>query len=287
MGREEVNNLLNTKSKEINMLNDAMFKSVIRSKEARPIVNNFLHFLTNIQMEKLETATYMGGEITKSHMNEKGKISDVIIKIENCKIILEMNQTDTKDIFDKNVSYAFALAKTSTHMSEERKRVILINFDGFNRFKTDEPILVFQLQDKYGHIESELYLSFHLILENARKSQYNIPKEVQEFMDFFQKYESIEELKEKYKGKEKFKGMVKKVEELTQDEDFLMYYDLEEKHKHEKQSSYELGVEHGMEQGSKQNSIEIAKKMLAENEQIEKIMNYTNLTEEEIKNLIN
>ena len=70
-----------------------------------------------------------------------------------------------------------------------------------------------------------------------------------------------------------------------------MYYDLEEKHKHEKQSSYELGVEHGMEQGikegSKQNSIEIAKKMLAENEQIEKIMNYTNLTEEEIKNLIN
>ena len=285
MGREEVNNLLNTKSKEINMLNDAMFKSVIRSKEARPVVNNFLHFLTHIQMDKLETATYMGGEITKSHMDEKGKISDVIIKIENCKIILEMNQTDTKDIFDKNVSYAFALAKTSTHMSEERKRVILINFDGFNRFKTDEPILVFQLQDKYGHIESELYLSFHLILENARKSQYNIPKEVQEFMDFFQKYESIEELKEKYKGKEKFKGMVKKVEELTQDEDFLMYYDLEEKHKHEKQSSYELGVEHGMEQGSKQEKIEIAKKLKELNLSIDKIVKATGLSEEEIKDL--
>ena len=285
MGREEVNNLLNTKLKEINMLNDAMFKSVIRSKEARPVVNNFLHFLTNIQMDKLETATYMGGEITKSHMDEKGKISDVIIKIENCKIILEMNQTDTKDIFDKNVSYAFALAKTSTHMNEERKRVILINFDGFNRFKTDEPILVFRLQDKDGHIESELYLSFHLILENAKKNKYNIPKEVQEFMDFFQKYESIEELKEKYKGKEKFKGMVKKVEELTQDEDFLMYYDLEEKHKHEKQSSYELGVEHGMEQGSKQNSIEIARKLKELNLSIDKIVKATGLSEEEIENL--
>ena len=271
------------------MLNDAMFKSVIRSKEARPIVNNFLHFLTNIKMDKLETATYMGGEITKSHMDEKGKISDVIIKIENCKIILEMNQTDTKDIFDKNVSYAFALAKTSTHMSEERKRVILINFDGFNRFETNKPILVFRLQDKYGHIESELYLSFHLILENAKKNKYNIPKEVQEFMDFFQKYESIEELKEKYKGKEKFKGMVKKVEELTQDENFLMYYDLEEKHKHEKQSSYELGVEHGMEQGikegSKQNSIEIAKKLKELNLSIDKIVKATGLSEEEIKNL--
>ena len=263
------------------MLNDAMFKSVIRSKEARPIVNNFLHFLTNIQMDKLETATYMGGEITKSHVNEKGKISDVIIKIENCKIILEMNQTDTKDIFDKNVSYAFALAKTSTHMNEERKRVILINFDGFNRFKTKKPILVFQLQDKYGHIESELYLSFHLILENAKKNKYNIPKEVQEFMDFFQKYESIEELKEKYKGKEKFEGMVKKV---TQDEDFLMYYDLEEKHKHEKQSSYELGIESGMEQGSKQEKIEIAKNLLNKLP-IEEIAEVTGLSKEEIENL--
>ena len=75
--------------------------------------------------------------------------------------------------------------------------------------------------------------------------------------------------------------MVKKVEELTQDEDFLMYYDLEEKHKHEKESSYELGVERGI----KQKEIEIAKKMLKENEQIEKIMNYTGLTKKEIEKL--
>ena len=79
--------------------------------------------------------------------------------------------------------------------------------------------------------------------------------------------------------------MVKKVEELTQDEDFLMYYDLEEKHKHEKQSSYELGVEHGMEQGSKQEKIEIAKKLKELNLSIDKIVKATGLSEEEIKNL--
>ena len=100
-------------------------------------------------------------------------------------------------------------------------------------------------------------------------------------MDFFKKYNSIEELKKEYLGKENFKDMVKKVEELTQDEDFLMYYDLEEKHKHEKESSYELGVERGI----KQKEIEIAKKMLKENEQIEKIMNYTGLTKKEIEKL--
>lgn len=68
-----------------------------------------------------------------------------------------------------------------------------------------------------------------------------------------------------------------------------MYYDLEEKHKHEKQSSYELGVEHGMEQGikegSKQNSIEIAKKMLEKNKEISEIIEFTGLTKEEIESL--
>ena len=54
-----------------------------------------------------------------------------------------------------------------------------------------------------------------------------------------------------------------------------MYYDLEEKHKHEKQSSYELGIERGMEQ----NSIEIAKKLT------DKIVKTTGLSEEEIKNI--
>ena len=107
-------------------------------------------------------------------------------------------------------------------------------------------------------------------------------------MDFFTKYESIEELKEKYKGKEKFQSMVKKVEELTEDEEFLMYYDLEEKHKHEKQSSYELGIERGMEQGitkgSKQEKNEIAKNLLNKLP-IEEIAEVTGLSEEEIKNL--
>ena len=60
-----------------------------------------------------------------------------------------------------------------------------------------------------------------------------------------------------------------------------MYYDLEEKHKHEKQSSYELGIQ----EGSKQNSIEIAKKMLNKNKEISEIMEFTGLNKEEIENL--
>ena len=274
------------------MLNDAMFKSIIRSEEARPLVNKFLHFLTNIEMEKLERATFMGGEIPKKNLKEKGKISDVLIKVDNCQLILELNQYDTRDIFDKNASYAFALSTVSTKVGERRKKVILINFDAFNRFKTDEPILKFLLQDKKGHIETELYSSIHILLENIPNTSYNIPKEIEAFLDFFKRYESIEELKGKYKRKEEFQSMVKKVEELTSDEEFVLYYDLEEKHKQEKESAYELGVERGLEQGveqgilqgSKQNSMEIAKNLLGKLS-IKEISEATGLTEKEIKEL--
>ena len=270
------------------MLNDAMFKSIMRSEEARPLLNKFLHFLTNIEMEKLEGAIFMGGEIPKKNLKEKGKISDVLIKVDNCQLILEINQYDTKDIFDKNASYAFALSTVSTKAGERRKKVILINFDAFNRFKTDEPILKFLLQDKKGHIETELYSSIHILLENIPNTSYNIPKEIETFLDFFKRYESIEELKGKYKRKGEFQGMVKKVEELTSDEEFVLYYDLEEKHKQEKESAYELGVERGLEQGvergSKQEKIEIAKNLLGKLS-IKEISEATGLTEKEIKEL--
>ena len=82
-----------TELKEINMLNDAMFKSLFRSIEARDMVSTFLSSITGIKKEVLMNADYQGGELPKKNIHEKGKTSDIIIKIEdNHKIVLEMNQ---------------------------------------------------------------------------------------------------------------------------------------------------------------------------------------------------
>ncbi len=265
------------------MLNDAMFKSVIRSEEARPLVNEFLHYLTSIQMEKLEEATFMGGEIPKNHIEEKGKISDVLIKVENSQImiVLEMNQYETKEIFEKNTSYAYAINTIQNKKKRKRIQTILINFDAFNPFETKKPVLCFKMRDEDGHVETEQHLSYHLLLENSKENTYNIAKEILEFMDFFKRYESIEKLKAKYEGKEGFKGMVKKVEDLTGNGDFILYYDLEEKHKEDNEGSYELGIE----RGSKKEKIEIAKKLKELDVPIDKIITSTGLTKKEIEEL--
>ena len=164
---------MNNENKIINLMNDAMFKNLVRSPEARNIVLKLIQDLTQISFELLQKAEFMGGEIPKAHINEKGKISDVVVKIGPVKIILEMNQFYTKEIFDKNLQYAYAWNIRESHL----EKTFLINFDAFNVFHTDKPLLDFLMRDKDEHEESKLIISYHLILENYKNSLYNISEE--------------------------------------------------------------------------------------------------------------
>ena len=47
--------------KEINLLNDAMFKALFRSEEARDIIANVISILLGIDKEKLIYAEYNSG----------------------------------------------------------------------------------------------------------------------------------------------------------------------------------------------------------------------------------
>ena len=87
---------------------------------------------------------------------------------------------------------------------------------------------------------------------------------------------------------------IRKVEELSTDPNFVGYYDLEEAHRQDIASSYdtgleeglEQGIEKGIEQGSEKRNIEIAKNMLKDTNDYEKISKYTDLSIDIIKELI-
>ena len=76
---------------------------------------------------------------------------------------------------------------------------------------------------------------------------------------------------------------VRRVEELREDPDFVRYYDYEESHKQDLEASYDTGLE----QGVKQEKLEIAKNLLGQKISIEVISKATGLTIKEIKDLFN
>ena len=274
------------KLKNINMLNDAMFKALFRSIEAREMVSNFLSELTGIDKEILMNADYQGGELIKKKLDEKGKTSDIIIKIDrHNKIILEMNQYLTDYIFEKNVSYVFSIAsETILSGSKNYPNVIMISFDNFNKYKTDKPILEFKLRDQYGNIETNQYHSIHLIIENIINSKYNINKETKKLISLLKK-KTVNEMEKEFKGDDTYMAAIRKVEDLSTDPDFVGYYDIEEARKQENWEFKQTGIREGFEQGVKEKQIEIAKNLLSLDIDIEDISVATGLSIEEINNL--
>ena len=273
------------KTKEINLMNDALAKSIIRSKEARKEVIGFLSGITHIPKRKFKNALFVGGEIPKNNKQEKGKISDAMCILKDTIIIIEINDSYYQNLFRKNSLYSYATLVSSTLVNAEvYKKVILVNIDSFNHFKVKEPILTFTTSCKELE-EHDLYTSYHVILENITNTNYNIDKEVRKFGEFLSLKLSIEELKEKYRGDDKYMDIARKVEKFMRDNNLVQYYDLEASHQYEIKDSYDTGKNEGRKEGTQLERCNIARNLLNLNIDIPTIMKSTGLTKQEILEL--
>ena len=269
------------KTKEINLMNDALAKSIIRSKEARKEVIDFLSGITHIPKKEFRHALFVGGEIPKNNKKEKGKVSDVMCILKDTIIIIEINDSYYQNLFRKNSLYSYATLVSSTLVNTEvYKKVILVNIDSFNHFKVKEPILTFTTSCKELE-EHDLYTSYHVILENITDTNYNIDEEIRKFGEFLSLKLTIEELKEKYRGDEEYMDIVEKVEKFMRDNNLVQYYDLEASHQYEIKDSYDTGKN----EGRNSEKISIAKNLLNDHLDINKIMQYTGLSKQEIMKL--
>lgn len=271
-------------------MNDALFKSFMCHEKNRELVIDLIHSLTGIDKALLKKATFINGEeIPKRKISQKRQITDMTIKIENNhRIIIEMNYCDTKNIFDKNSAYAFSVAIENNQKNINKySKIILINIDNFNKFHTKNPILEFKIRDKEGNIETDIYHSIHLVLDNIIKKTYNVDNEVEKFAKLL-KGENLEELEKVFKGDDKYMACLRTVEDLTTDPDLIGYYDYEEAKKQDIRDAKELGIEQGLEQGIKKANVEMAKSLLKMKvntlEQISKVTKLTIDELEEIKN---
>ena len=75
--------------------------------------------------------------------------------------------------------------------------------------------------------------------------------------------------------------IARKVEKFMRDNNLVQYYDLEASHQYEIKDSYDTEKNEGL----RDRSIEIAKNLLNDHLDIDKIMKYTGLTKQEIMKL--
>ena len=232
-------------------------------------------------------------ELTKKKLTERGKIADIIIKLdeedETC--IVEMNKYDTGDIIEKNLSYAYSVFNEKTRRGIRKwPKVILINIDNFNRFNADEPIIELEMRDKNNKYNVDLVKVYHIVLDNFDNLNYNIDKEIAKFVEFI-KTSKFSDLEKISKGDNDYMAGYRKVEDLSTDPEFIGYYDYEQAHQDVIEMAEYTALKKGIEQGTKlgieQKEKELVISMKSKGLELGMISEITNLPIEKIENILN
>ncbi len=291
-----------SENKEINLCNDIIFKYIVQSDEARDVVITFLQHITSIPREELEKAKFVSAELPKMAEKEKLRRVDILVQLKGGdRIIVEMNGYNSENIFAKNAQYAFAQNLTNTPPNVKKyPKTMIINIDNFNKFKDKDAVLPFYIQDGKGHIETELYVSYHFILANAVSDTYNKDEELKKFAKFL-KCKTIKELEQFGKENEEYMSIYERIRKLLDGEELLDVYDKEQMHEEEiaysrkegeecgiaigEERGIAIGEERGIAIGKSEEKTEIARNLKKLNIPISDIMKATGLSIKEIKML--
>ena len=277
-------------TKIIPMIYDKAFKSILTSKEVRSYLIDIISDVIKIDKEEIrKNIVFKQNEHNLLGINEKRKTSDLIVEISYGVINLEMNKDWYDELFDRNHEY---ISKIRENILKEEKRynklkkVIQINFDNFNIYKTEEIILKFEMMNEEKIREKVNIESYHVILPNARKKYYNegIRNALVERLVIMtmEKEKELEELIEKNM---ELKPVGEKIIEISRDEELQGIYDRQEHERMVRNSIMATKLEDSYHKGAAKKNLENAKKMKEENIPIDIISRITSLSKDEIEKL--
>ena len=99
---------------------DLVFKSLFQNKDFRKTLSYFLSILTKYSESYIyENLRFLNAEIPIENYDEKKKIADLIIKIDEDIINIEANRNNNKSKILKNNSYHHKLAYEKNHVGQD------------------------------------------------------------------------------------------------------------------------------------------------------------------------
>ena len=277
----------NKKVEKFYLLNDKIVKKIFTSDEelGKKVILRILSDILKIPVKKLDNdfeIVYPEIGLNKYNINSE---ADLVYKNKKAYFSFEFNYNNYQSLVNKNFSYVCLLYVKDIKNKEDYsniKEVYSINIDGFDYYGYDEFIYESEMRERKIGIPLGIKIKYYNInLAYLKKMGYNdIIKE----KDFIKRLMYMfvcndEEFLDKlYEGDEMMNAFRKKVNDVLENIDVLMYYDRD---KLLRDGAYDDGKEEGI----KENKIEIAKNMLEEKMDLKIISKLTGLPKEEIKTL--
>ena len=303
--------MLLNKDKIITMMSDEVFKSVLQDRSCEDYLVDIIEGITKINKDYIKrNLVFKNSELTKEEIEEKGKITDLLIELQGNIINLEMNKYYYDGLFNKNDRYVTKLKEgmiTKKEKFAKEKKVIQINFNNFDMF--DERVIIkFKMMDPERHLIRSEYMKvtdteiYYINLKRVRQKYYN-KEELTKFEKelLIMTTDNKEELRKISKGCREMESVAKKISKLSKEEEMQGIYLKEEQEAfirdqiraYAMTDGYNDGMEKGLKEGHKEgkhegiieSKKEIAINMLNKNMDIKTISDVTGLSENEITNL--
>lgn len=278
----------------LKITNDYVFKRIFGQKKNSDILKDLLQaILTDIEI----TSVHVNQDVSleRQLMTDKLGILDIVATLDNgVRVNIEMQVRDYHNTIDRSVFYESGLFHEGLDKSEDYLQIPksigiwILNYDIFNEGPFHE---IAKLKRDYENIVLTDKFEIHYIqLPKFKKKCKRISNKLEEWLTFINcnDLEEISMIENEY---------VKKAEEeleyLSGDAAERRLAELREKAIRDEAAAMagatrrgrEEGRAEGRAEGEKNKCIQIAKKMLDENIEIETIVRVTGLTKEEITNL--
>ncbi|MCL2820850.1 MAG: Rpn family recombination-promoting nuclease/putative transposase, partial [Oscillospiraceae bacterium] len=261
---------------------DIIFKLFFADERNIEFLTDFLKSALSIPVEDYDEIVIVDPHLIREHKTDKLGIIDVKLKTVSGKTIHIEIQVAPMPFMRERIAFYDAKMITEQIGKSDRyeaiKQVISIII-------TEDELIIkspnyhhrFTMYDKVNDVELTDIVEVHT-LELCKIKTGTDNSRLYYWMEFIKAEEEIE-LEAVAQRDPLIKKAVARLMELSADERTRMLFELSEKERMDNETREDWAV--------KQKDIKTAKAMLADNEPIEKIMKYTDLTRKEIENLKN
>ena len=279
-------------NKFYNARNDKVFKAIFIDPADTFLLETLLNLTFNTEVKDIK---FDNPELLKRNVIERAKTCDFVAHINGKLVHIELNSETKEWIHLRNLNFFSTLYSKDTEVGQKYDVScefyhIDYSYKLTNSNKLD-CVLNYSIQTD-NHIKYVNNIHFiEYNMDKITKKCYNTNDEREKQLFYYlSKFDIKEEELEVEKDDDAFvKKLKSKMKKLNQNKEFVSFLSREDDIKFQMNTmKYEgqlEGISEGKTSGAKEKSIEIAKKMLAANEPIDKIITYTGLSKEEILNL--
>ena len=274
-------------------LSDVVFKSIFSKDKNHILIKILVKELLGIEFNSIKVKH--PGFVAKGK-NIRGEEADYYFEVDNKNITIECNKKFNVDLFERNISHLRRMIIDSDEFN-----IVQIHFDNYDIEGRKKKVYKYNLREE--SINSNLYKDlisiYHINLSyftNYVKEGYNDYKKLTLFekmcLVFLTKKRSI--LEKIVSGDDELMNVKKAIEDINSNEgawkkytkaELTLIAEVEEASEKARQEARKEAIIEGREEGRKEKQLEIARNMIEDGMNILTIKKYTNLSEEELKEL--